>query len=544
MDISSPTTDYSLPALVSRASLEQIIINRCVADGQFRQHLIDDPVTALGELLGTPLPPGLDVRVYVEDANTYYYVSPNTDEENDAFSTEVGAAPVVMAPRASFTARLNYLLSATQGDPAQLESLTQAMRDANNQASQSSTTARNAEVTAAQAGEQVLAAETALEEAEAAALLLPDDSSVQQAVENAQAALQLAQQEYDQAAQSAAALRQDAISKDEAALDANSAYEDSLRAAFQQQFAQDAIAALNRFLNLQTPFGAYLQINDTDSEQHPAIPAGNGICLVHLVETTGAVIYLTLPYTPNNSLFQGPYTVQFDGVSSYIQVPASPSLQAQGWLVAEAWVCSNGFRAGYDDVILSTLANGGGWQLEMGGGTPKFTAVIDGVSQTVIANDLAQAAILERTTASLRLAGQVIALLPGKWHYLSGVFGEGKLSICVNGRKLGEIPVSGSLTPGGDLVIGRNAALAQDQSFFQGLMDGARLWGDALTPGVILSDLPTVQDPATLPTPLQEALLAHYAFDEGADFSALDDSPNHNDGWMVNAIWQIAGQTS
>jgi len=544
MSISSPTPDYSLPEIMPRAALEQMIVERTITDAAFRQSLIDDPVAALGELFGKPLPEGVDVRVYVEDADTFYYVTSNTDPDVGAFDTVVGASPPIMSPRESFMARLNYLLSDTDADPDDLESLAQAMTEADQAEETASDQARNADFEAAQAAQAAEEAQIAYDEAVAAAALAPDDPDMPQNVADAQTALDEANQAAVDAADNALALRDTANQAADSALEADQNYEDALRAAFQRDFAADAVTALNTYLNLETPFSSFQTIMDTDligegeplsQDQAPS----EGICLTNLVETTGQLFFIVLPYTDHRSLFMGPYSISFDGATSYIQIPRSISMTAHGLLTVEAWVWVDTFREGMQDVVLSTLADSGGWQLEVGGGIPKFTITLDGVAQVLTPNLTYQVSDVTIDTSQLLLE-------TGAWNYLVGIFQGETLMLYVNGYRWGEITVSGEITPGGDLLMGRNAAMAEDNSFFMGMIHEARLWGDAITDQMISGNLPAGQGQgeSTVPTYIQEKLIAHYVFDEGADFTAIDDSPNHNDGMMVNAVWQITGLDS
>ena len=524
----SPTTDYSLPSIIPRAALEQMIVNQTIADAAFRAQLIADPAAALEQFLGRPLPAGLTVRVYVEDANTFYYVTPYTDPEQAHFSTETGVAPTVLSMRAIFNGRLNYLLSQPDNPPiGDLQSAFQTMQSADTQAEIDTTSAQTAELQAAQAGQAQQAAQLACDEALAADTLVPGPSN-DQAVADAQAALTLAQQAYTDATNHAITLRNTAVKSQQNALTADAQYEDVLRATFQGQFAQNPVMALNQFLNLVTPFTSSATILDTDpvDEENPVSPT-TGMCFTHLIETTGQVMFIVLPYTTNHTLFMGPYSVSFDGTSSYIQIPMSASLSAHTLLVVEAWVWSDDFRDGYSDVVVSTLANSGGWQLEVGGGLPMFTATLN----------------VNGSTQIISASGNV-ALPTRQWQYLTGILNEGKLSLYVNGSRVAQADASGELVTGGDLLMGRNAAMQADQSFFQGMIHSVRLWGDAITREVILNNIPVLPGATNFPTPLQQALLADYTFEEGVNFNAIDDSPNHNDGLMVNAIWKITGQDS
>lgn len=524
---SSPTTDYSIPSIIPRAVLQQMIVNQTIADANFRAQLIADPAAALAQFLGRPLPPDLTVLVYVEDANTFYYVTPYADQEQAHFSTEIGVAPTEMSMRAIFEGRLNYLLSQPDNPPVgNLQSAFQAMQSADAQAETDTATAQTAEFQAAQAGQTLQAAQLAYDEALAADALVPSPSN-DQAVADAQTAWTTAQQAYTTATNNAITARNTAVQSQQNALTADAEYEDVLRATFQQQFLQNPVTALNQFLNLVTPFTTSATIVDTDPMAQPPVSPTTGMCFTHLVETTGQVMFIVLPYTTNHTLFMGPYSVSFDGTSSYIQIPTSVTLNAHALLVVEAWVWSDGFRDGYSDVVVSTLANNGGWQLEVGSGIPMFTTILN----------------VDGPTQIISVSGNV-ALPTGQWQYLTGILNEGKLLLYVNGSRVAQADANGELAAGGDLLMGRNAAMQADQSFFQGMIHSVRLWGDAITRDLILGNIPVQPGRTNFPTPLKEALLAYYTFDEGVNFNAIDDSPNHNDGVMVNAIWKITGQDS
>jgi hypothetical protein len=213
-------------------------------------------------------------------------------------------------------------------------------------------------------------------------------------------------------------------------------------------------------------------------------------------------------------------------------------MTAHALLTVEAWAWVDAFRDGAQDVVLSTLTDSGGWQLEVGGGIPKFTITLDNVAQVLVPN-------LQYESNNVTLDTSQLRLEPGEWHYVVAIFEGNTLMLYVNGYQWSEIEVIGEITPGGDLLMGRNAAMVEnDQSFFLGMIHEVRLWGDAVTEQMISGNLPTGQGENSIPTSLQEKLIAHYVFDEGADFTAIDDSPNHNDGAMVNAVWQITGLDS
>lgn len=95
----------NLPDNLTRSELEEIIINRAANDAIFWQELVDNPRAALGQFFGKPVPDSFDVKVMVEDANSFYHVVAHPDY------TEESVVPPVLKPRVHFQGRLNYLLS-------------------------------------------------------------------------------------------------------------------------------------------------------------------------------------------------------------------------------------------------------------------------------------------------------------------------------------------------------------------------------------------------------------------------------------------------
>jgi len=93
-----------LPANITRAELEKMLIEKAINDGAFWNKLISQPKEALAEFFGKQPPQDLDVEVLTENAQTFYLVTPYPKY------TERGMAPGRIMPRIVFTRRLNYLL--------------------------------------------------------------------------------------------------------------------------------------------------------------------------------------------------------------------------------------------------------------------------------------------------------------------------------------------------------------------------------------------------------------------------------------------------
>ena len=57
-------------------AIEQEIINRASHDAAFRQALLDDPKTAVADLLGVALPPGMQITVLEQQLGEHILVLP------------------------------------------------------------------------------------------------------------------------------------------------------------------------------------------------------------------------------------------------------------------------------------------------------------------------------------------------------------------------------------------------------------------------------------------------------------------------------------
>ena len=93
-----------LPANMTRADMEQMIIEKAVNDGTFWNELIAHPRKALAEFFGKQPPQDLDIEVLAENAQTFYLVTPYPKY------TAQGMVRGLIMPRSVFTRRLNYLL--------------------------------------------------------------------------------------------------------------------------------------------------------------------------------------------------------------------------------------------------------------------------------------------------------------------------------------------------------------------------------------------------------------------------------------------------
>ena len=69
---------------MNRHEIETQLIEKASTDPAFRRRLLDDPKTAIAEMLGTPLPPGMKITVLEEAPGQHYLVLPPAPPSLDA----------------------------------------------------------------------------------------------------------------------------------------------------------------------------------------------------------------------------------------------------------------------------------------------------------------------------------------------------------------------------------------------------------------------------------------------------------------------------
>ena len=68
----------------SRQQLEAAIIERASTDPAFRERLLADPKSTIGDFLGAELPPGMKITVLVEEPGHHYLVLPPATPDVEA----------------------------------------------------------------------------------------------------------------------------------------------------------------------------------------------------------------------------------------------------------------------------------------------------------------------------------------------------------------------------------------------------------------------------------------------------------------------------
>ncbi|MEW9549428.1 LamG-like jellyroll fold domain-containing protein [Nonomuraea sp. NPDC050783] len=160
--------------------------------------------------------------------------------------------------------------------------------------------------------------------------------------------------------------------------------------------------------------------------------------------------------------------LSFNGLTSWVNVPDSAGLRLTGGMTLEAWVRPSSVNA-WRTVVMKRHSGGLAYALSAGAPDRLPHARV----YTTAASDLAGAAELPVNT----------------WSHLAATYDGAALRLFVNGVQVSQRAVTGDLrTDGSSLRIGGNGLLNQ---VFSGQIDEVRVYGRALTPAQIQTDMNT-----------------------------------------------------
>jgi hypothetical protein len=136
----------------------------------------------------------------------------------------------------------------------------------------------------------------------------------------------------------------------------------------------------------------------------------------------------------------------------------------------------------------------------------------------------------------------------GTWSYVALTYDGSRLRLFVDGAQVATRAATGTIErTQNPLWLGGNHPYGE---FFEGLIDEARVYDQAIGEAEIRADMATpvragnvaqgqarlAAEPPTAPSPVA-ALVAAYSFDEGSGTSVTDDSGNGNVGTIAGAAW-------
>ena len=226
--------------------------------------------------------------------------------------------------------------------------------------------------------------------------------------------------------------------------------------------------------------------------------------------------------------------LSFDG-TGWVTVNDSPSLDLSNGMTLEAWVYPAGAISGWRTFIMKEIADSGT------GDNYGYLLAADPEGRPTIN--------ISTTSANYQQAVGQLVLPSNTWTHLAGTYDGTTLRLYVNGIKVAETPVTGSILTSSDaLRIGGNSIWPE---YFSGRIDDVRIYNQALSQGQIqmnmngldfltvpLDTTNQVNVQAPIPTSQWAAI---YRFNEGTGTITADASWNENTGMVGNATWNSAG---
>jgi len=158
----------------------------------------------------------------------------------------------------------------------------------------------------------------------------------------------------------------------------------------------------------------------------------------------------------------------FNGTSSRVTIPSSPSLQLTNGVTLEAWVFPTTTPTGWRSIVTKTID---GYYLMASSDNPGPT--LGGLW----------------TSGGTSYLPSSTALTPNVWTHLAATFDGSTMRVYVNGTQVASRAQNASLTPTtGTLQIGADS---YPDEFFEGRIDEVRIYNRALSPAEIQTDVLT-----------------------------------------------------
>jgi len=200
--------------------------------------------------------------------------------------------------------------------------------------------------------------------------------------------------------------------------------------------------------------------------------------------------------------------LQLDGAGDYVWVPHAASLNASQWSI-EAWFQTTAHGADAGRIVSKPITGNNGYSLLINNG--KLMLATNGASPNTI-----------QSASNYN---------DGAWHHAAGVYDGNQLKLYVDGALVQSSAVSGTVTlDTNNLYIG---SFDGTQQYFNGKIDGVRVWNTARTDGQIAENYnQTLAGSHT-------GLVANYTFDEIVDGTQVIDQSGNQSAATVNGDAKI-----
>ena len=209
------------------------------------------------------------------------------------------------------------------------------------------------------------------------------------------------------------------------------------------------------------------------------------------------------------------YSLSFDGVDDYINVPSSSSLNNLSTITFMCYAKANAFANNEDYLLKSWSSNGfREWGFRVNGnGNPHHIwaeFIINGTYQTIGADH-------NNYTVSTNT-----------YYHLAVTYNGNTVKLYQDGVLVGSLPITGTLDGNPNNIFLANDG---DNNCWDGLIDNFSIWDTALTQSEIQSYM------ATSPTGSESGLVSYWDFNEGSGTTVIDQTGNGNHGTIHGATW-------
>ncbi len=197
------------------------------------------------------------------------------------------------------------------------------------------------------------------------------------------------------------------------------------------------------------------------------------------------------------------YSLSFDGVDGYVEVPSSSAYKPGNRITIEGWVKADNFSANSN--LMSTAFN----QMRLWVNESSFNCYFNYVN------------------AGNRRVSWDTSVSNNTWYHMACMYDGQYQRLYVDGVKVEEVSV-GSDTINQDsnpLLIGRLSA-----EYMSGEIDEVRIWDVARSEAEIEGNMNKEVDVSS------PGLVGYWKFNEGSGMVAHDATSNHIDGQLINGV--------
>jgi len=218
------------------------------------------------------------------------------------------------------------------------------------------------------------------------------------------------------------------------------------------------------------------------------------------------------------------HSLEFDGFSSYVDVPNGSALATSNNLTVEAWINPASFGA---TSAQNSIFCKHGWSQGEGG----FVLRCGG--NGVASFNIAGLDLSGNPTSWIEVATQANVIPLSTWTHVAGTFDGDTLKLYVNGLLSALTPFQGSIT-GSSFYSPKIGRLADSFGgrYFTGLIDEVRVWNRDLSAAEITNRMNRHLNPA-----VETGLVGYWSFNEGSGTTTTDFSSGGGNASVLGALF-------